>query len=90
MKRLLIILILLLYLGPMNIFAESNSSTDMLQVAPLKYDEILNLGDIKEGTIDIMNPSSQDESIVVETASFKTTSVTGQLEFYKNNGINSL
>lgn len=70
--------------------AEENTVADMLQVAPLKYEEKLNLGEVKEGTIDIMNPSSQDETIQVERSSFRMTNVTGQLEFYQNSDSNSL
>jgi len=75
---------------PMISCAETSTSADMLQVAPLKYEEKMNLGDVKEGTIDIMNPSNLDETIIVETSSFRMTNVTGQLEFFNSEETNSL
>jgi len=89
MRRLLLLISFILLLSTPSL-AEANTVADVLQVAPLKYEEKLNLGDVKEGTIDIMNPSSQDETIQVERSSFRMTNVTGQLEFYQNGDPNSL
>ncbi len=89
MERIFIFLFLLFQLSPITTLAEANLASDMLQVQPLKYEEKMNLGEVKEGTIDIMNPSKQAETIQVETSSYRMANVTGQLEFYQSQNPNN-
>lgn len=83
--KLFLFLALFLLIPAVSFSADQNT----LVVAPLKYEEKLNLGDVKEGYIDVVNPTDLTENIVVETASLKTTSAIGQLEFYKDTGKDS-
>jgi hypothetical protein len=73
---------------PISSFAATEIK-NTLQVAPLKYEEKMNLGDVKEGTIDVINPTTKDEKIAVEVSSMKMTGVDGQLVFYNDDKANS-
>jgi hypothetical protein len=82
-KQKLLFLFTLLLFAPVISAAADQSVGQSLQIAPLKYEEKLNLGEVKEGTIDIANPTQKDEIISIETASLKMAS-SGELAFYKN------
>lgn len=84
MKKFIFFLFISLSLQPIAVLSADTQTQNTIQIAPLKYEENLNLGDVKEGTIDVMNPTTKDEMIQVEATSLKMTGINGQLEFYND------
>jgi hypothetical protein len=83
MKKILLALIFISLFIP-NCLEAENQPQNSIQIAPLKYEEKLNLGEVKIGTIDVINPTAIDEKIVVEVDSLKMSGLSGNLEFYKS------
>lgn len=88
MKKIFLFVLFILTFPAGSLAADANIK-NTIQIAPLKYEEKLNLGDVKDGVIDVMNPTANDETISIETSSLKMGGLNGQLVFYKNTDQNS-
>ncbi len=77
MKRLLFSVCLLLILAPAAVFADSS-----LQLNPLKYED--NLGDatVRQGFVEVSNPSDTSVNITTSVRGFRQVGLDGNLEFY--------
>lgn len=88
MRKTLIFILFFLTVPATSLAVDTNIK-NTIQIAPLKYEEKLNLGDVKDGVIDVMNPTANDETISIGASSLKMNGLGGQLVFYKNTDQNS-
>lgn len=60
----------------------AQAAVPSLKIAPLKYQEPLELGKPKQGFVDVSNPSDSAVSIRAELQGFRQTGTDGTIEFY--------
>lgn len=83
MKKYLFITMLIIG-GMALVHGTSVSAADNLQIRPLQYREVLDIGQQKKGVVDIANGSDEAVNVALKVQFFKQVSDDGTLQFYDN------
>lgn len=76
-------------IGMLSFFMPSNVSALGLKVAPLEYKTTIRASEVKQGFVDVSNPSSLAVTVKVNVQAFKQIDDDGGLQFYDDTQIQS-
>lgn len=62
-------------------------ASEFLKIAPLKYEEQLELGSEKTGYVDVSNPNDTTVTVTTQVQAFRQVTIDGDLEFYDDEQI---